>query len=902
MELFLDKKKSPMEHTTIEEVFPLNHKSVRLPKEQAAVSRKRANIQSANTFSSNGVFDGLSVPYDISFRRNTDNPEQEIEDFPNDVKPDLVSVTTHFAKRSKAMRRMRAAEILDKLEESKRVFNKDENGDKLTAKSIQNQIDAHQNALNEFIDDAVIYSPSRVPILERIYDHLNSAAEQIPLIHKEYENSMQCVLNRVSESENKIKKAQSERDELKRQLERMQKEKMLIEQQSTKFQYSNRVADLNLRDAHNEISNILRGTKCNKEKLEEVSKSIKERKDQVSMQNLLIINMANEIERNKSQFKETKEETDELEKKLALATEKRAMIEDKIRSYRELRSVYEITKEETTKVVLKNDVGIQFNSTEKEASKKKISNSQRIASGMHNNDTISKDSFQKNKEDMLVIQKEFSSKIKVETVEDLKKVSQLIFKRNNVFDWKAESLSKVRRGDYQLKAGTTDEASIYAKWITEKVLKRTTNWVSKEDKETQVKLQFTNEIHKKKPSKIKSKHDYASTHQSMLSEFAVSEIVSGRGKEDTFEMGNSVKGIDWLIHSIRCIYDQKTVDDRDKVLPILEYVEKWAFRQYGSPKLREKGVIDLKEATKAHRLKSLEVMIFSKFINSEYCAEDLLFFLKARLWLLQRCVSIPMTNESLGIYIIESFLTAHQVRAFFLEYFKGTDPNIIEDLVRRGCDCADPKRAVEESPSIPLMRILELSLSELSEGRIRDMRRILAFFKPLPRMTMKRFVVTIHNIIPNLDDKIAESLFDSSCVPNTIRSDADMTEISKMFTARKIPECENFALYSNKYSTIQSRFRLFSPFLNKIIEAMEMKNGDESRAALTEIRYYLYSVFDARYSCDANLFEVCYQKLLKNIFFICIKNNMPDSFLFSSQIRDFEKPIDAYQKKMQSIK
>lgn len=352
------------------------------------------------------------------------------------------------------------------------------------------------------------------------------------------------------------------------------------------------------------------------------------------------------------------------------------------------------------------------------------------------------------------------------------------------------------------------------------------------------------------------------------------------------------KGVDWLIHSIRSIYDEKVIDDQTEVLPLDRYILKWAFRQYGREDLIQKGCWDLLISAYFHMQKSLEVMIFVRFLDEVWTVEQLSFFLKARSWAVCRCVTIAMQNESVGEYLTETFMTRDQVEEFFRRFCPDTEPELVIELNIRCKNCADRNRGGEDAASIPMYRVLEIAVGEKEDKKIRMFRKMLAFYRLVPRLNEKRFATFAKNLIPNIDANTIDSLFHSSQTANTYRKDLETTVFEERFKTAEDDKTEvDFTQYSQQYSLSMNRWSHFQPFLLKVIEQISGTETEHSRMLVNEIRHNMFLTIEAKVSYDGELFYECYHKLLQVVLFICMKNNLPDALAFHRQVNDVQVRI-----------
>jgi hypothetical protein len=363
------------------------------------------------------------------------------------------------------------------------------------------------------------------------------------------------------------------------------------------------------------------------------------------------------------------------------------------------------------------------------------------------------------------------------------------------------------------------------------------------------------------------------------------------------------KTLEWMIHTLRSIYDEKTVDDRTNVrdqIPVSklpEYILVWGFRQFGRDELIEQGCWDIFITAHYFMQRVIEVGQFVQFLDENLLVEQLTLFLQYRAWILQRCVSIPVDHPDLEVYYTEIYLTAPQVGEFFHANFPKTESELLDDIATRGCMAVDYSRVkLNDAANIPMSKILELAIAEEMDQRIRRIRKLLAFYRPVPRMTLKRFTRFILDLISNIDPNMIDSLYRSSQCENSIRVDMDQAAFIEYFRREEDPVvprnwgsgnicCNDFASYSTIYSLVLNRWTQFEPVVRRILK--ELRPDGPTRSLVAEIRHRVFQLLEAKVSFDGILFFQNYHRTLQTVMQACLKLNLPDPVTFAKQVTDF---------------
>jgi hypothetical protein len=482
----------------------------------------------------------------------------------------------------------------------------------------------------------------------------------------------------------------------------------------------------------------------------------------------------------------------------------------------------------------------------------------------------------------------------IRNLDDLMKARNRLLENNGIFDHAVSSIIRAQCGKFSQYRGDHEECRICAKWIMSRVMKKALTWIEFAEKGVQTEAM---EILMDEEAPSIGIEESPSQARRVLIQKAplslVQFVVNSRFvkllKADYSD--RPPKSLDWLVHVIRSVYDEKTVDDRARtsnhqpVLPFPEYLLMWALRQYGHEELATKLCWDVFIATHTYGQRYADVTMFIRFLDEHLTVNQLTFFLDCRKWILERCVTIPVEHPDLGLYFAETYLATCQVHAFFRAVFVDTEEELIENMAGRGLACIDPHRT--DSANIPMSRILDLAVTEEHDARVRRVRKMLAFYRPVPRMTLRRFEVFVRKMISNVNPSLVDSLYRSALVQNSVRVDMDQgafIDLFRKFTKCIVPakwnrpviEAEQFAAFSPVYSVVLDRWKMFAPFILETLQTLKRSAGEEFAALSAEMHHEMFQVLEAKHAFDGAWFYQNYHRLLQSVMQVCLRFNIPD--------------------------
>lgn len=909
---------------TLEDTI-LNKKTpIDLPKE--SLIRASTTKRPKTAFEVNSIFSGFKDAYDISHRNKKPVKKQKVlEDLPKDLEPTLVTVNP--PKPSNfwvAQQRVNAQKLLDELDELLKQSENDTKSiqDPLEARvySFESKLQLHDQILSKFTDQELSESKERGGILTRIRDYYKTISGKIPQMKKEFEERFKSVTSELSESEAKMKKLKAERDASLAVIDKQNKALENLRQQMNEYKLKSTAAENQLRVLANDKQAMIRSSHTNQQKLEELNVQIQEKNQQKAKLNELIDTLTKDIAIRTEELRKATLELQEIKDELNIINDQNDGYRNIIKDRQGLLDRLQKTPLRDVDRTNFSDFSAQVDTIPKKEDAAKPPK--------HRQSTIqNQNEFRQVKSDMQVVRKALNENkspndqandkqdnttVGIENAQQLLLAREKILKNNNIFDYSVKSIVSAHEGQFELNRSCKEEAKILSRWIMARIMKNACKTIIRDTKTVQtdaieslvqsspnIDLILPSVVEDKVPNPINLKLAPKSLVPFVKkSRFCSLLTIDGSNRES--------KAIDWLVHSIRSIFDEKTVDDRtqvrngEEIIPLPEYMLIWALRQYGRDDLVQKGCWDIFISSHHHMQKYLEITLFTRFIDEDWTTPQLTFFLKCRTWILTRCISIPVEHIELGEYLTETYLTREQVFEFFHHFFPLSEPELINDIAIRGCGSADnERRSKDEAFCVPMNRILELAVGEEMDSRVRRIRRMLAFFRPIPRMTLKRFGDFVKKMITNIDPNLIDSLYRSSLVPNSLRQDYDNESFIKTFFEDKavlpidwgFPDitCDQFAEYSPVYAITLNRWEQFKGFLEKMLAELETKDSEEEiRVLINEIRHEVFQMLEAKFTFDGVLFYQTYHRVLEVVLSACYKVGKPDPENLTRQILDFQ--------------
>ena len=895
---------------SIEETVVHRKNVLRLPLEHASFKSITKRARPSTALASDAILTDLSTPYDISHRLPMQRRKRVVEEEPID-EPNLLNCVKPKSRPWIAPEREEAKQLRTKLEEmekdAKRAAKAAPSEFEASTVTIEKTLQAHQKTLDEFVSIVDDETPERSKVLHRIADFYRQLAGEIPSIKQDFTKRITAAKDELARVKEERVKLEAERDEELAAVERQQKAADTLNAQIRDYQARCATVDKQLRDAQGEKMAMARSSQTNQQKLAEIKKQIREKKEQEKKLNELIETLSKDLTMRTKELESATGELKAMEDQIAKLRLEMANFKQIYEDRVALRDRLARTPLRDADKALRVSVPVQCNRIPKKQENK------RALAAMNESVIDGKGAFAQIKSDLTLIQSTLGNPqsehdqdvVVIRNFEDLAKVRQKILENNGIFDYSVDSIIRAHGADFDLLRTSEDEAQIYADWTMRRIMAKAVKWTSRAN--SGVQTDMLQEI-VDNPDALKEKKEedtfrlFDKSPTSLLQFIKNSRFIK---MLDGDMSDRPPKSLDWLIHSIRSIYDEKTVDDRTNArdqVPIMdlpEYLLKWAFRQFGRDDLIQKGCWDLFITAHHYMQRLLEVTIFVRFLDEVLTTDQLTFFLSCRSWILQRCVSIPLDHDDLGVYFTETFLTEPQVHDFFRAMFPNTEAELIKDLAVRGCSCTDPGRVKDRDPAcIQMNRVIELALGEEQDGRIRRIRRMLAFFKPVPRMTLKRFGVFVRSMICNIDPNMVDSLYRSGQTYNTVRVEMDQdafVELFRNFDTPILPQGwekdtispEDFAELSEIYRVVYNRWTQFQPFVLRMLQNITPERFPGTETYVSEIRHLIFQLLEAKVSYDGVLFYQSYHRVLQTVMQTCLKLHLPDPASFGKQVGDF---------------
>ena len=847
------------------------------------------------------IFTNLSVSYDLSHRRGPRvKPRSPIPDFPAALE---AAKSRPHGKSWVARQRREAqdlAESLARMEREAEAESIDDPADLLSeTRRLERLFTAYLKTLNDFTALAEKDAPERAVILRRVSEFYARLAGEIARLKSDFERDFADAQAEVAESSEEKRRVRDALNEAMAALEKRESAAETLKKQLQELQMKCANADAQLKTLTTSKSGAEATAEWGRSKIAEIEGKEAEKQGEMEKAKGVIGALGQELERRVQEAKAARERIEELGGGIGEAEREAEELAKQIAEREKARDELRNAPRRMGEADGRRNAGVQVNRLAREEQRRV----QKPA------ETPQMDGFEKVKADMAKVIEELGFEkglVVIKNKEDLKRIRDVILRNNGLFDYNPQAVLKAQHGDFGLGHCCPDEAALFAEGIMKRIMGNVLK--SQELSENEVQTDPVEEIKEdsdEEDPRLEKLKAFRGAPKYLFNIVRNSRFVGMLTSDCT---ARGPKPLDWVIRTIRSIYDEKTVDDRTNeregtpVTPLPEYILVWGFRQFGSDDRIQKACWDLFVSAHHHMQRYLEVMLFVKFLDETWTTDQLSLFLKCRTWCLQRCVSIPVEHIELDEYFTETYMTKPQVAEFFRVHFGTTDPDIVEELIIKGWACADPERGNEnETSCIPMQRILEIAVSEHMDSNIRRLRQMLALFRPVPIMKLKRFTNFVRTLIPNIDPDTIDSLYRSSILPNNIRVEKDQEEFTDLFYSEDpiVPDdydsdtfsCDEFAVYSRLYEMVLIHWKKFQPSLTKIFKANKASSA-EIRMILNNIRHQSFQLLDAMVGFDGMLFYQAYHKLLQSVIRDVLRLRIPDAFAFGRQITEIEGFLD----------
>jgi hypothetical protein len=293
---------------------------------------------------------------------------------------------------------------------------------------------------------------------------------------------------------------------------------------------------------------------------------------------------------------------------------------------------------------------------------------------------------------------------------------------------------------------------------------------------------------------------------------------------------------EWILKSLRSIFDEKTVKDATdiregrEVSPMPEFTLQWSTRQYGLSYLSHQCCWDLVNSARAHRDKALEIELFRRFLDTDYSASQLTFFLRIRANCLRRGLTVTTRKTDSDETYSEAFLTSSTAIEVVRKLFERAGKDVIDITVRELRDefVRRPSPTLDASMSyVPVSALCHRCVEAFGKYELLELRKMLQCMQITPKLDGKQFNRLVKELVPSISDQAVGELFRIMNAAHPNKVTVKQGKFKRQFRARSLlnPESANefnsIGLPSPELDRAREKWAKLQPILDEVLETTE---------------------------------------------------------------------------------
>ena len=252
------------------------------------------------------------------------------------------------------------------------------------------------------------------------------------------------------------------------------------------------------------------------------------------------------------------------------------------------------------------------------------------------------------------------------------------------------------------------------------------------------------------------------------------------------------RSFEWIMKSIKSIYDEKTVKDAKDMKDMIDgksdfsmfnamsmplFALQWSMRQYGLEYLAHQCCWDLVNTARAHQSKAADIETFRKFLDEDYSTRQLTFFLRMRTICMRRGITLPVnifiedsaekelkgdSSSNDSVVYNQVFLTTSIAIEIIQKVFQKADQNIIDAAVKavKNDVVRKPSPKADSSVSyVSMITVLNHSIEAFQNYELNELRKLMLCCQIKPKMDSKTFKLLVRDLIPSSNDQDVADLY-----------------------------------------------------------------------------------------------------------------------------------------------
>ena len=304
------------------------------------------------------------------------------------------------------------------------------------------------------------------------------------------------------------------------------------------------------------------------------------------------------------------------------------------------------------------------------------------------------------------------------------------------------------------------------------------------------------------------------------------------------------KPFEWILKSLRSIFDEKSVKDATdtkegkKPVPMPVYTLHWSMRQYGLDYLAHQCCWDLVNASRAHQHKALEIETFRKFLDEDYSTQQLTFFLRVRTVCLRRGITLPVKAKESDERFNQIYLTTPAAIEIVQKVFSKAGQSVVDqvtklvndDVIRKPASTAD-----QNITYISMISLLNHCIKVFQDYENIQLKKMMNYYNIKPKMDHAQFEQLVKELLPTASSQDIAEFYRLSLASQTEKKFISKKKFVSHFAARSLLSKENTPeiiqvdnLYnpSPEYEGAKSRWKNLLPSLDKVLEFAEKRSKD----------------------------------------------------------------------------
>jgi hypothetical protein len=308
---------------------------------------------------------------------------------------------------------------------------------------------------------------------------------------------------------------------------------------------------------------------------------------------------------------------------------------------------------------------------------------------------------------------------------------------------------------------------------------------------------------------------------------------------------------EWILKSLRSIFDEKTVKDATdskegrECVPMPQYTLQWSTRQYGLSYLSHQCCWDLVNSARAHQSKSLEIELFRRFLDGDYTTNQLTFFLRVRANCLRRGLTLSTRVTDCDAFFNEVFLPSSTALEFVRKLFDKAGQDLIDITIRQMRDEFVRRPSPTVDPSLSYIRMsvfCHQCVDAFGKYELFVLRQMLQFVQIAPKLDGKQFGQLVRGLAPSLTDQAVGELFRTMNATSANKVLMKKGKFKREFRARSLLSPESAAAFdaigspSPELERARAKWAQLQPRLDEVLETMHKTENPALAHALQCLR------------------------------------------------------------------